>query len=124
MTRRRLASGEVLEADELEAPPVRPPPAMPKARPAAPSPKPRASVQVGHSPRTDLDLLTAIASKPDELDAFERTAFGKMLGLMQRCEIRALSYAQRAWAQQVASRVGFNVADPGDWQEVARAIRD
>lgn len=118
--KRRLASGEIVDADELEPVRVRPPPAMPN--PIAPT-KHEARPAAVNSPRTDVEILDAIVSKHEQLTAKERRAFDGMRARMRSRTIFALSYAQRAWAQEVAARLGFDVETPGEWRETAKALR-
>lgn len=121
MTKRLLASGEVVDADELEAAArVRPPPRAPVPRAARPCPRVASPLP---APRTDLELLEALAHRRAALGDHEWAAFGRMLDGMRRGAIRSLSYAQRAWAQEVAHRIGLDVDHPGDWREVAAELR-
>ena len=122
--KRRLASGEVLDAAELEAlarvpaapvaPPVRPLAARPRAPVAPPSPR---------AGRTDLELLEALAAVPERLSSNERRAFKNMLERFQLGAVKALSFAQRAWAQEAAARAGLGELAVDDWRETAAELR-
>lgn len=128
MILRRLASGEVYASRELaELARVSPPPAMPVGRPLAPS---RAfgvsSLRPATPANTNSDLwlleaLEAVAWRCDggpSLYPREREAFGRMLADMREGRFRALSYRQRAWAQEVGARVGIpGVEAPGEWRD-------
>ena len=54
-------------------------------------------------------------SKPERLTEYERKAFGNMRRLLLEGRIQHLEWKQRAWAQRVAHRLGFDVEDPGTW---------
>lgn len=75
------------------------------------------------SPRTDLEVLDAIMSAPTRLTAAESRAFGGMRESVRARRVVALSYAQRSWAQEVAARLGFDVASPDGWRETHDAVR-
>lgn len=117
--RRLLASGEVLDDDDEEPAKVRPPPPMPTAKmgldPAAPV--------VVQAPRTDKQILDAIVSKAERLTDKERGSFKNMQKAMADGRIVALSFAQRAWAQEAAARLGFDVETPEDWRDTATKLR-
>jgi hypothetical protein len=113
----RLLSGEVVDAPSTQ---VRPPPPMPVAKAFVLGP---ATPTVKQSPETDRELLDAILSAFCRLSAREQNAFGGMRQDMGAGRLNALSYSQRAWAQQVAARLGFDVEVPDDWRETAREIR-
>ena len=83
----------------------------------------RTEPKVKQSPETDRELLDAILSVASGPNADERRAFDGMRNQMAAGRIQALSYSQRAWAQQVAARLGFDVESPTDWRETAREIR-
>lgn len=119
--KRRLASGEVVDEEELEAAPVRPPPPAPAPRSATSAPT--AAPAPSSSLRTDLELLEALVLQQSRLTIDEYRAFGGMLDRLRAGWIRALSYPQHAWAQEVAARVGLNVDAPDDWREVAAELR-
>lgn len=125
MTRRRLASGEVYDVVELEAHArVRPAPQAPSPRPVLPPKAPLTVKLLPASLKTDLGLLEALAATQGKLSAAEREAFTGMLNRLRAGWIRALSYAQRAWAQEVGARVGLDIEHPGDWRETAAQIQE
>jgi len=117
--KRRLSSGEVVDEEEIEPAQVRPPPPAPAARAATSTAAPAPS----SSPRTDLELLEALVLQRAHLTIDEHRAFGGMLDRLRAGWIRALSYPQRAWAQEVAARVGLDVDAPDDWRETAAELR-
>lgn len=110
----RLASGEVIDADELnDFARVAPRPSMPVAQELATStiPSPAAAT----SPRSDRELLDALMAARERLTANESRAFGDMHARFVARRLRALTFAQRVWAQEVAARVGLDVEAPGYW---------
>lgn len=115
MTRVRLSSGEVLDANDLEPARVRPPPPMPTPMAAAPTSAPMVKL----SPRSDVEILDAILSATARLTLRERDAFA---GMRHRVAY-GLSYAQRSWAQEVAARLGFDVTSPTGWRDTHDAVR-
>jgi len=119
--KRRLSSGEVVDADELELAPVRPPPPAPAPRSALPVQQPLH--QPTNAPRTDLELLEAIMSRRARLTTEEARSFDGMLYRLRTQWTFALSYSQRAWAQEVGARVGLDVDAPEGWREVAAELR-
>lgn len=108
----RLDSGEIIDAEDLPSTSVRPPPAphVPRALTIAPE-----RIVVVARPSTDREVLDALMSAPSRLSERERKAFGEMRGLLVAGRIRHLEWKQRVWAQKVAARLDFNVADPGEW---------
>lgn len=121
-TRIRLPSGEVYDADELDAR-VRPPPAMPASWPmVVTTSAAKASLPLG-LPRTDRELLEALEARRSRLTFAEARAFGKMLHDMKAARIQALSYAQRAWTQEVGARLGLGVAKVEGWREVDKDLK-
>ena len=122
----RTAGGRVLvrwergvwwvDVAELEDASPRPAPPLPALRSEAP--RARLVVPPNPAPRTDLDLLTALDALSAQLYPGERVAFGRMLRLMHSGSCVALSYKQRAWAQEVGVRVGLNIQHPGEWRDV------
>lgn len=105
----RLPSGEVVDAPSTA---VRPPPSLPTPKPLVVPPERIVAVEC---PQTDREVLDAIMSKPERLAEHERKAFGNMRHLMLEGRIQHLAWKQRAWAQRVAARLGFDVDDPGEW---------
>jgi hypothetical protein len=120
--KRRLPSGEVYDADEFNAR-VRPRPVMPTPwpQPATTGPA-KASPPLG-PPRTDRELLEALERVASRLTTGERRSFGDMLAAMKGGRIQALSYAQRAWAQEVGARLGLGVAKVEGWREVGKDLK-
>lgn len=120
MIRRRLPSGEVYDADELDVR-VRPPPAMPAPQAVATGPA-KASPLV-KPPQTDRELLEALETRRGRLTFAEARAFGKMLYDMRGGWLLALSCPQRAWAQEVGARLGLGVAKVEGWREVGKDLK-
>lgn len=122
---RRLASGEVCTAHELEVSTrVRPPPPAPVPRLQAAAARPVSAFEPVAPVQTDRELLAALERVSSRLTAAERSAFAGMLSRL--CAGRqALTYAQRAWAQEVAVKVGVPGVGPPpeDWREVAATLR-
>lgn len=83
---------------------------MPTAKPIVP-----AAPVIVAAPRTDQQLLDAILSKANALSAKERDAFTRMREGKHKGTIPFLTHKQRAWAQKVASQLGFTVDDPSEW---------
>ena len=104
----RLASGEVVDAPSTA---VRPPPLLTPKPLVVP---PERIVAVA-SPRTEREVMDVVMSKPERLTEYERKAFGNMRRLLLEGRIQHLEWKQRAWAQRVAHRLGFDVEDPGTW---------
>ena len=72
---------------------------------------------------TDRWLLDTVCKASSRLYPRERAAFLDMQKRMAAGRLHALSYAQRAWLQEAAARLGLAVSDPGDWRKEARAIK-
>lgn len=73
----------------------------------------------------DRNLLDAVCNAGSRLTPRERTAFGDMQQRMHAGRIHVLSYAQRAWLQEAAARVGgLGAKDVEGWRAVAKGIRD
>jgi len=62
-------------------------------------------------------------SRRSRLTTEQARSFAGMLDRLRAGWIRALSYSQRAWAQEVAARVGLDVETPEGWREVAAELR-
>jgi hypothetical protein len=121
--RGRLPSGKVHDADDLDETRVRPPPVMPTPRPLVAIASPaKVSPPLG-PPRTDRELLEALEAQRGRLTFVEARAFGKMLYDMHGGRLQALSYAQRAWAQEVGARLGLGVAKVEGWREVGKDLK-
>lgn len=122
-----MQSRRALYIDELEdleqSSKIRPAPPVPPTRAFVASPPP--TPVPTKAPRTDAELLDAIMSVPARLTTVESRAFGEMRRRMASRLLYALSYAQRAWAQEVAARLGFDVEAPDrdGWRETAAGIR-
>jgi hypothetical protein len=71
----------------------------------------------------DFDLLAQLCARGDRLQAREREAFADMHKRMGAGRLHALSFAQRAWAQEAAARVGLDVQAPADWRRVAAEVK-
>jgi hypothetical protein len=102
---------------------VRPPPAMPSPRPAAGSTGPAKAAPPSGPPRTDRELLEALEGQRGRLTFDERRAFGQMLVAMKAGRIQALSYAQRAWAQEVGARLGLGVSKVEGWRDINKDLK-
>ena len=67
----------------------------------------------------DRELLDAVCMASSRLYPKERTAF---LDMQKRG--RPLSYAQRAWLQEAAARIGLGEKEVEGWRKLAKDIRD
>lgn len=99
-----LASGELVDPEDLPEATIRRPPPLPTAREIV---VPVRVPVVTDAPDTDLELLDAVLSKPADLNNEEREAFGTMRRLLLGGRVDYLSFKRRAWAQKVAASLGF-----------------
>jgi hypothetical protein len=119
VTLRRLASGEVYSPAELaDGARVRPAPVMPVGRALRVVEAPLPVWPEAGPPRTDGELLEALGRVQARLYPRELEAFGRMLADVRAGRFRALSFRQRAWAQEVGARVGIpGVEVPEEWRD-------
>lgn len=73
---------------------------------------------------TDRQLLDAVCMANSRLAPHERRAFLDMRQRMHAGRMPALSYAQRAWLQEAAARIGLGAKEVDGWRQVAKGIRD